>query len=150
MRTAKINFMLKSVIVPLFFCLISLPTWAGEEIEIPPIPTAKQVNESLKGVSTDCYTNKEVVVSGDDIKLCYKKHFILIELLMMTSDLDLDFESADKKQERQIKIKKELENNSASLSLCYSQLLIYSKKEEDQKNSDYVALRLSEIGELLK
>ena len=140
--------MLKSVIVPLFFCFISLPTWAGEEIEIPPIPTAKQVNESLKGVSADCYTNQEVVASGDDIKLCYKKHFILIELLMMTSDSD--FESAEKKLERQIKIKKELENDSASLSLCYSQLLSYSKKDGDQKNSDYVALRLSEIGELLK
>jgi hypothetical protein len=140
--------MYKSVIAPLFFCFISSFTWADQEIKIPPIPNAKQINESLKGVSTDCLTTQELVATADDIKLCYKKHFIFIELLMMTSDLD--FESADKKRERQIKIKKELEINSASMSLCYSQLLIYSKKEGDEKNIQYVAYRLSEIGELLR
>ncbi len=119
-----------------------------ETVEIPPIPSAKKINDSLKGVSSDCLTTKEVEVTADDIKLCYKKHFIFIEILMMTSDLD--FESIVKKQERQLRIKKELENHSVSMSLCYSQLLSYSKKEGDEKNSQYVAHRLSEIGELLK
>lgn len=147
MRTAKIDFMLKSVIFPLFICSLSLTVWADETIEIPPIPNTIKINESLKGVSADCLTTKEVPVNADDIKLCYKKHFLFIELLMMTSDSD--FESVDKKQERQIKIKKEIENHSASMSLCYSQLLTYSKKDGDQKNIQYVAKRLSEIGDLL-
>lgn len=140
--------MFKSVIIPLFICSLSLTVLADETIEIPPIPNAKKINESLKGVSTDCFTTQEVVVNAEDIQLCYKKHLLFIELLMMTSDLD--FVAVDKKNERKLKIKKELENDSASLSLCYSQLLSYSKKDGDQKNIDYVALRLSEIGELLK
>ena len=94
MRTAKIDFMLKSVIFPLFICSLSLTVWADETIEIPPIPNTIKINESLKGVSADCLTTKEVPVNADDIKLCYKKHFLFIELLMMTSDSD--FESVDK------------------------------------------------------
>ena len=140
--------MFKSVIIPLFICSLSLTVWADETIEIPPIPNAKKINESLKGVSADCFTTQEVVVNAEDIQLCYKKHFLFIELLMMTSDQD--FASNEKKIERQIKIKKELENNLESISLCYSQLLSYSKKDNDQKNIQYVAQRLSEIGELLK
>ncbi len=133
----------------LFTCIFFFSTLiqAHETIEIPPIPNAKKINDSLKGVSTDCLTTKEVVASADEIKLCYKKHFIFIELLMMTSDQD--FESTVKKAERRSKIQKEIETHSTSITQCYSQLLSYSKKDGDQANIQYVTKRLSEIGELL-
>jgi hypothetical protein len=118
----------------------------AEDVSLPNIPEANQINELVVPLKPDCVI-EDIVVTENDLNSCYKKHLFLLEAIALISDQD--FANENKIIERKKILRIEISKDSDSVLDCYNKIIFFSKKNTDQKNQEYVEKRLSEISAVL-
>lgn len=121
---------------------------ASDEVKIPPIPSAEEVNKAVSALEKNCNTEVQTPVTGEELNACYGAHPFIMEALMLMSDKD--FSDATKKETRKKSLTAAIENKEAATLACVNKMIQYAKEKTDEKNQAYVKFRMSEISQVLE
>jgi hypothetical protein len=130
-----------------FIFFFSLSLFSQDELNLPQIPSADEISQTIEPPKSDCVDKAKLMINGNRLNECYRMHPIFLEAIALISDDD--FKSKKLSKKRKANIKRVYEEKRQSVRSCLDDILRYVKEQNDKKNENYVIKRMREISSIV-